>query len=408
MSDFSSSLPVRTENDGDVVVKLGDGTLPSQQLAIDASGRVTVKIQDSTGDTLDSTTGSLHVSVQNASLVVTATDLDIRDLSATQDNVAISDGTDTLEINADGSINVAFAPGAEIKITDGTDDLEINADGSINAVVTATDLDIRDLTHVSDSVKVGDGTDFLAVNADGSINITDNGGSITVDATDLDIRDLSATQDNVAISDGTDTLAVNGDGSLNAVVTATDLDIRDIDATQDNIAISDGTDTLAVNADGSINSVVTATDLDIRDLTHVSDSVKVGDGTDFLAVNSDGSINVVIEENPGTEVVNYDTSAAVAGGATDNHDYTSTNFLLQGFYASASGKLKAELQIETGAATNVFNTYAVQFNSTANPNMEFMLKSAFQVPAGARVRVIRTNRDNQAQDVYSTILGIEQ
>lgn len=36
--------------------------------------------------------------------------------------------------------------------------------------VAANNLDIRDLTHVSDSVKIGDGTDFLAVNADGSIN----------------------------------------------------------------------------------------------------------------------------------------------------------------------------------------------------------------------------------------------
>lgn len=49
----------------------------------------------------------------------------------------------------------------------------------INAslVVTATDLDIRDLSHSQDSVKVGDGTDFLAINADGSINVnlTDDG-----------------------------------------------------------------------------------------------------------------------------------------------------------------------------------------------------------------------------------------
>ena len=37
--------------------------------------------------------------------------------------------------------------------------------------VSASDLDIRDLTHVSDSVKIGDGTDFLLVNTDGSINV---------------------------------------------------------------------------------------------------------------------------------------------------------------------------------------------------------------------------------------------
>lgn len=61
---------------------------------------------------------------------------------------------------------------SNVAISDGTDTLAINGDGSLNATVTATDLDIRDLTHVSDSVKVGDGTDFLAVNADGSINVT--------------------------------------------------------------------------------------------------------------------------------------------------------------------------------------------------------------------------------------------
>lgn len=98
-------------------------------------------------------------------------------LDAATSSIAISDGTDQLEINADGSINVAFTAGAQIEITDGTDTLAINGDGSLNATVTATDLDIRDLTHVSDSVKVGDGTDFLAVNADGSINVKQGGGA---------------------------------------------------------------------------------------------------------------------------------------------------------------------------------------------------------------------------------------
>jgi len=86
---------------------------------------------------------------------------------------------------------------SNIAISDGTDTLAVNGDGSINAIVTATDLDIRDLTHVSDSVKVGDGTDFLAIAADGSIAVTDNGGSLTVDFTRL----LDST-DSVAIGDG--------------------------------------------------------------------------------------------------------------------------------------------------------------------------------------------------------------
>lgn len=297
----------------------------------------------------------------------------------------------------------------QVRILDKTVDanqLAVNADGSVNITdnsgsltVDAVNLDIRDLTHVSDSVKVGDGTDFLAINADGSINITDNGGSLTVDAVDLDIRNLVFATDKVDVS-----------GS-SVTVTATDLDIRDLDAAQDNVAISDGTDTLAVNADGSINSVVTATNLDIRDLTHVSDSVKVGDGTDFLAVNADGSINVVVSDSsPGTPINNYNTAAALAAAASSNHDYTVTALMtlnLNQVWASASGKLKIQVQIETGVATGVFNTFFVGFNSTAAPQIDLDINNAPAVAAGVRVRVIRTNLDNQAQDVYSTISGFE-
>jgi len=50
------------------------------------------------------------------------------------------------------------------------------------------------------------------------VNIADGGNSITVDASDLDIRDLTHVSDSVGIGDGTDTLEVNTDGSINVVV----------------------------------------------------------------------------------------------------------------------------------------------------------------------------------------------
>lgn len=53
-------------------------------------------------------------------ITVSATALDIRALTFTTDTVDVS-----------GS-EISFAAGAEIRITDGTDDLAINADGSIN------------------------------------------------------------------------------------------------------------------------------------------------------------------------------------------------------------------------------------------------------------------------------------
>lgn len=241
-------------------------------------------------------------------------------------------------------------------------------------------------------VKVADATlpsQQLTVNADGSVNITDNGSSLTVDATDLDIRDLSSAQDSVEVLQAThDNLNLNAN-----------LQVGDADVANGNpVPISD--------AGGSLT--VDATDLDIRDLTHVSDSVKIGDGTDFLSVNSDGSINVVPLEDPGTERVNYNTSSALAAAASSNHDFAFTNASkLYQVLATASGKLKVEVQIETGSATNTFNTVMVGFNSTATPNISLTLSKYAAIPAGARVRVIRTNKDNQSQDVYSTIVGLE-
>lgn len=182
-----------------IYTRISDGT---DAIAINADGSLNITDNG----------GSITV---DGSVTVTATDLDIRDLSASQDNVAISDGTDTLAVNNDGSIN---------------------------AVVSATDLDIRDLTHVSDSVKIGDGTDFLAVAADGSIAITDNGGSLTVDGT-------------VTIQDGGNAISVDDAGG-SLTVDATDLDIRDLTHVSDSIKVGDGTDLLAVNADGSINVVI--------------------------------------------------------------------------------------------------------------------------------------------------------
>lgn len=302
MADFDSSLPVRTENNGDVAARIVDGTITSQALTVNADG-------------------SINITDNGGSLTVDAVDLDIRDLSAAQDNVAISDGTDTLEVNADGSIN-----------------------------------------------------------------ITDNGGSITVDGT-VEVSNFPTTVD-------TDY------GTVGANTIRTAAQIGNATGAADFNAGATGAQTLRVEANqGEANAVANAW------------PVLVTDGTDTLAVNADGSINVNLATTPpGTEVNNYNTAAAVAAGASSNHDYTvtgGTTFTLSQIEASASAKMKIEVQIETGVATGVFNTRFVQFNSTAETNMSIHLAAPITVAAGVRVRVIRTNRDNQAQDVYSTISGQE-
>lgn len=98
---------------------------------------------------------------------------------------------------------------SSIAISDGTDTLAVNGDGSINSVVTATDLDIRDLVFATDSVDVSGSEVSLDAATLAALE------SVTVSANDLDIRDLSHSQDSVKVGDGTDFLEVNADGSIN-------------------------------------------------------------------------------------------------------------------------------------------------------------------------------------------------
>lgn len=131
------------------------------------------------------------------------------------------------------------------------------------------------------------------------------------------------------------------------------------------------------------------------------------DGAVFSASNPLPVTNV---DSEGAEVNDYNTVASVAAAATSNHDYTVTalkTLKLSQIWASASGKLKIEVQVETGVATGVFTTRFVGFNSTANTNILIPVGENISVAAGVRVRVIRTNKDNQSQDVYSTISGHE-
>lgn len=164
-------------------------------------------------------------------------------LDAATSDIAIADRItgDLLKVNPDGSIDanvvVSASGGDNIAISDGTDTLAINSDGSIN--VKATDLDIRNLVFATDKVDV-------------------SGSSVTVSATDLDIRNLSALQDNVAISDGTNSLVINLDGSLNVAGVATETTLSSIETSIQ--SIDSKLPSLGPNASASSVSITLATD----------------------------------------------------------------------------------------------------------------------------------------------------
>ncbi len=121
---------------------------------------------------------------------------------------------------------------------------------------------------------------------------------------------------------------------------------------------------------------------------------------------------VTMDASEGDEICDYQTTAALAKDASADHDYAVTaakTFIGERLWASASGKIKVELKVETAPASATFNTIFVAFNSTASPNIDISLdKICGEQVASADLRVSITNIDNQAQDVYSTLVGIER
>lgn len=145
--------------------------------------------------------------------------------------------------------------------------------------------------------------------------------TIGVTATDLDIRDLTSASDSVAaVQSGTWTVEAT-QGTSPWVVSATDLDIRDLSSASDSVsAVQSGTWEVEIAAGQSI--AVTATDLDIRDLSDASDSVLAKDCAQALL----------------TTVKSVSTSAAlVAAALTGRRRILVQNLGSKAVYVGASG-----------------------------------------------------------------------
>ena len=127
------------------------------------------------------------------------------------------------------------------------------------------------------------------------------------------------------------------------------------------------------------------------------------------SINKDNALPVYITESTGQEIENYNVASAVAkDGGTANHDYiTGSEFRNLNVDCSSSALAKFELQVETAVGAATYSTIMSKFNSISNPNVTFALKSPNAIAAGVTIRVIKTNLDNQATDLYSVINGVE-
>lgn len=336
MADSQNSLPVRTENNADVKAAIVDATLTNQSLAIDAQGKVSVKLNDGSG-------------------------------------LEITSQANGSQQALDVGINVA---GVQV------DPRSIRAltDADIVTVVQPT----HDLLNANVNLQVGD-ADVSGANP--VPTSTTNGA-------------LETTQ-----------LLVNGHVSNIDTATA---------AINGKIANNYGAATGAVRTASQIGNATGAADFNVgattaqtlRTVSNLMDEagnaftvanslpVQVSDGADTLAVNTDGSINVrILDNTPGTDIADYNTAAAVAGGASSVHTYTSTgNFYLTQVESSGSGRMRIQIAIDGVTKFTLFNT-------EATPNMSLVLKNPILVTSTQTVTVTRMNRGNQAFDVYSTVIG---
>lgn len=351
MADINSSLPVKTLANGDVAVKVVDGTVTSQALAVDSSGRVTSKLNDGSGNSVTSQVNGAQRAL-DVGIDVAGVQIDPRSIRAltSADVVTANQGSAALITSA-----------WPVKGTDGTNSQAYLSTGEAKVSVTQP---LPAGTNVIGSVNQGTSPWITKDSANGAV-------TPGTAASFSELAGLVGASSSPTLTAGQQA-ALQGDlsGNLKVVV---------------NQPLPAGTNLL-----GAIN-------------------IDIGGS----AVSATNPVPVTLSAGvSGTLVNNYNTASAVAAGGTSNHTYTiTTSKAFQGkkIHAASAGAMKIEVQISPDGAS--FSSVFVAFNSTATPNIDIDLDEILFFEAastGAAIRVIRTNREVlSAEDVYSTISGVE-
>lgn len=429
MSDYNSSLPVRTETNGDVAAKIVDGTVVSQALAVDSSGRITVKLDDGAGNSITSVTNGgrqgLDTYDQADGPVAPGAVATYSILIGGQFNTTLPTLTNTqqaaIQVDNRGRLLVA---------TTNSDDHNY---GTVGANTLRTAAQIGNATGAADFNAGATGAQTLRVvanqgapntNANGwFVRITDGTNNQTVTAggaSNVNAVNFPTTVDTNYGTVGANTL--RGASQIGNATGAADFNFGTVGAQTLRVAAEPGNATGIADFNfGTVGAQTLRTAAQIGNATGAADFNNGATGAQTLRVAANlaiGGANVTttnpvpvfISDVPGTHVNDYKDASAIAAAASDNHDYTVTAAKTLHFNqieSSASGKAKMLVQVETGVATGVFTSYFVKFNSTAETNMSIILQDDILVAAGVRVRVVMTNLDKAAQDLYSTISGFE-
>ena len=400
-------------------VGISDGT---EQLLVNADGSLNATINNAAGASavnIQDGGNSITVDDGGSSITVDATDLDIRNLSETTDQVLVfantaADGTGTdlvPLVDASGHLQVDVLSGGGAG-TEYTEDAAAPAAATGGTLLVERDDALSTITPIEgDWTKLyanARGALWVELDPTNTVSVDDNGGSLTIDNTTLAVvgggTEAAALRVTIA-NDSTGLLSVDDNGGSLTIDNSTLAVVGGgTEATALRVTIANDSTGLVSVDDGGGSLTVDAVDLDIRALDHVTigDSVRIGDGTETLAINTDGSINVVTQSSSGTAIANYDQVAALASSASDNHDYTAAGGTFEPTSVTVSGESIGTFDILANAVT-----IATLRTSVENPNAVYEFPDGFSIADTQVLRVTRTNDSNKAHSFESTINGYQ-
>lgn len=400
MSDFNSSLPVRTINNGDVAVKVVDATTVSQGLAVDASGRVSTKLDDGSGNAVTSQVNGTQRAL-DVGIDVAGVQIDPRSIRAltSADVVTAQQGTSpwVTKDQADGPV----APGTAASFSELVGG-QYNSTGVTltTGQQSAVQLDAAGNLKVNLSTAIPAGSNII-----GSVKLDDGSGNTigsTAGALNVSLTTAIPAGSNVigSVNQGTSPWVTSdaADGSVTGGTAGTKSML--------------GGAVYNTSAPTLTNGQQAALQSDVNGNLKVDLATAIPAGSNLIgAVNLDIGGSAVSNTNPvpvtittavaGTAVQNFTDLPSIAIGGNATATYTvaaSHTFTLQRIFVSSEARIKIVVQ---AASSTIFTA----FNSSANPNIDITVVTPPTLAAAATVTVQVTNLDLGVSDAYVTIEG---
>jgi hypothetical protein len=312
----------------------------------------------------------------------------------------------------DGTNDFGFVIGTPFFVTiadAGGDQIEIDASGQLGVVIGSGPADIgkaEDSVHVTGDVGVGllavrqSVQADLAPDGDYTFPTIDDSGGLRVSIVAGSAGGASAVDDSV-FTIGVDNVAPAG---YLADETATDsVDEGDVGLARMTLDRK----VLHVLVDPTTDANRAAID------ANGSQQVLLFGSLDPTSVNADDNpifVQVVTGATSSTEINDFNQAVGVAAmGGTATHALpvsAASTLLLRSVIFAGSGSGKVEIALGP-LASEV--TKAVAFISSANPTRQVFFDPPIELVFASDEQVLLTvtNRDNQAQDLYTTIIGDE-